>query len=291
MNQAPIVVLFYAATAVLPGWLYFSRYTIQRPPVGVFNLWDVTFMVVAIVLIPYLYLALPVWLLAGLLGLGALSILYFTFEPVLRARLLIWLTVIACLAADLGALHWFGPTSSAFWAINNLVQVLAVVGVSNLWVQSGMKARDTALLGAGLIVYDVLFTSLLPLMGDLFNQLDGLPFAPLVAWPVGSSGPLLSVGLGDLLLACVFPLVMRKAYSPGAGLIALAGTLAAFISVLAMPAMGLLKGAFPVMVVLGPLMLIQYYFWHRQLGRERTMWEYYQAEKPILRRPGQAGRS
>jgi hypothetical protein len=35
---------------------------------------------------------------------------------------------------------------------------------------------------------------------------------------------------------------------------------------------------FPVMVVLGPLMLLQYAFWRRRLGVERTTWQYLEAE-------------
>ena len=127
-------------------------------------------------------------------------------------------------------------------------QILVVVGVSNLWAQSGMKARDAALLGAGLIVYDLLFTAVLPLMGDLYGQLDGLPYAPLVAWPVEAGGQLLGIGLGDLLLATVFPLVMRKAYGRRAGLSAMLVTIAALAAVLALPAIGLLRGVFPAMV-------------------------------------------
>jgi hypothetical protein len=182
--------------------------------------------------------------------------------------------VILFLTADLAALFRFGFTSREFLALNNLLQILAVIGVANLWAQSGMKARDAALLGAGLIVYDVLFTSLLPLMGDLFSALDGLPFAPLVAWPVGGEGQVLAIGLGDLLLASVFPLVTRKAYGRRAGRVALCLAIGALVAVLALPASGLLRGTFPVMVVLGPLMLLQYLTWRRRVGEERTTWQY-----------------
>jgi hypothetical protein len=75
-----------------------------------------------------------------------------------------------------------------------------------------------------------------------------------------------------VLLATVFPLVMRKAFGCSAGMIALA--LAAIGTLLALP----LQGAFPVMVVLGPLMMLQYLFWRRRCGRERTTWQYLQEE-------------
>lgn len=40
---------------------------------------------------------------------------------------------------------------------------------------------------------------------------------------------------------------------------------------------GLLVGIFPVMVLLGPLMVLQYVYWRRQQP-ERTTWRYLQAE-------------
>ena len=88
---------------------------------------------------PTAYLITP-----GLLGLGTLSMLYFTFEPVLSARWTVWLLVIALLAIDAAALRWYGPARPEFLAVNNLLQVLAVVGVSNLWAQSGMKASENS---------------------------------------------------------------------------------------------------------------------------------------------------
>ena len=36
------------------------------------------------------------------------------------------------------------------------------------------------------------------------------------------------------------------------------------------------------MVVLGPLMVLQYAYWRRRCGKERTTWQYLQAE-PVRR--------
>src|SRR5712691_11028447 len=73
-----------------------------------------------------------------------------------------------------------------------------------------------------------------------------------------------------------FPLAMRKAFGRPAGLAAMTLTLVAIAGVLALPdlrgeqasPLGALAplaehGAFPVMVVLGPLMLLQYFCWLR----------------------------
>jgi hypothetical protein len=281
MALALLLILMHTAAAMLLGWLYFRRYAIQRPPIGVFNLWDVAFMLAGIVIVPYLYLWLPLWLVGGLLGLGTLSLLYFLLEPVLRRRALIWLIVAGVLVTDIGAALGFGGQSLVFFAVNNLVQVLVVVGVTNSWAQSGLKARDAALLGGALIIYDYLFTSLLPLMEALFSQLQSLPFAPLVGWPL-AGGQWVAIGLGDLLLATVFPLVMRKAYGRRAGLTTLGLGLAAVGGLLLLPALGWQPAVFPVMVVLGPLMALQYLFWRHRHGPERTTWQYLQAESGII---------
>jgi hypothetical protein len=80
------VVVVFTASAVLLGWVYFRTFQLARPSVGVLNLGDVAFMIGVIILIPYLYLALPLWLVAAIFAMAMLSILYFTGEPVLRTR-------------------------------------------------------------------------------------------------------------------------------------------------------------------------------------------------------------
>src|SRR4051812_2777897 len=92
----------------------------------------------------------------ALLGLGALSVIL--------------------VVADLGALLASGPGSPAFLAVNNGLMVVVVVGVANLWAQSGMKARDAAVLAGALTIYDAIFTTQLPLMTELFSRLADLPF-------------------------------------------------------------------------------------------------------------------
>lgn len=279
---ANLVVLGHTFGAVALGWLYFRRHALKRPPIGVFNLTDVGFMLGGIVLVPFLYLALPLWLVAGLLALGALSAVYFAAEPVVRPSWAPWAILVLLGATEVGALLHVGPRTVPFFAVNNLVMVAAVVGISNLWAQSGMKARDAAVLGGALTVYDFVATAQLPLMGDLIVRVSELPFAPLVAWPVGPDGLWLGIGMGDLLLATVFPLVLRKAYGRAAGLVALATGLAAIVGLFALTELVGIE-AFPVMVALGPLMVVQYGWWARLRGPERTTWEYLRAEP--TRRP------
>jgi hypothetical protein len=275
---AYLVILGHTAVALVLGWLYFRRYRVTRPPVGVINLADVAMMVGGIILIPYLYLALPPWLVGALLALGTLSVLYFTAEPILRTGWSIWLAVGILAAADVGAALRFGAASMPFFVVNNAALIVVAVGIANLWAQSVMKARDLAVLGAALTLYDFVFTTQLPLMGDLVGRLAELPFAPLVAWPVGGDGRWLGIGLGDLLLATAFPLVMHKAFGRAAGLAALSIALGTLAVVLALPERALGWETFPVMLMLGPLIVLQYALWAHRRRRERTTWEYLQAE-------------
>jgi hypothetical protein len=277
-STAFFVVLGYAVGAILLSWLYFRRYQITRPPVGVFNRWDITIMIGGIVMVPYLYLILPRWIVAGLLLLGVLSALYFMCEPVLRSAWAIWLATIIMAGADLGAALAFGTTSTPFFVVNNSVLTLVMVGLTNLWSQSGMQARDVALLASGLAIYDFIATWQLSLMTDLFSRLVGFPFAPLVAWHADNTGRWLGIGVGDLLLAAVFPLVMRKAFGRASGSVALAISLGVIGAVLALPILGVVHATFPVMIVLGPLIVLQYICWRHQRGAERTTWQYLRAE-------------
>lgn len=272
------VVLGYAASAILLGWSYFRRYPITRPPVGVFNRWDITIMLGGIVLVPFLYLILPGWIVIGLLTIGVLSALYFMWEPVLRLPWAIWTATIILAGADIGSALAFGTASTPFFVANNSVLTLVVVGLTNLWAQSGMQARDVALLAGALAIYDFIATWQLSLTTDIFSRLAGFPFAPLVAWRADSAGRWLGIGLGDLLLAAIFPLVMRKAFGRASGSAALAISVGAIGATLALPVLSVTHTTFPVMIVLGPLIVLQYIAWRRRRGTERTTWQYLQVE-------------
>lgn len=277
MTHALAVILAHAAAALSLAWLYQGRYSMKPPPIGVINLWDIAFMMVSIVIIPYLYLLLPLWAVAGLLAFETAGVIYLLGEPVLRARALLWLIGLGAAAADIFAAVYFGPANPVFFAVNNAVLVLIVAAVANLWVQSGMKAREVSVLAGALIAYDYIFTSKLPLMADLVTRMDGLPFAPMVAWPAGAAGQYASLGLGDLLMLTAFPIAMRKAYGRTPALIAAALALAAVVFCF-QPLSMLQQEIFPFMVILGPLTLAQYLFWSRRRGAERTLIQFLHAE-------------
>jgi len=273
-----LILLLHILLALTLSWRYFRRYQITRPPLGVFSLGDVAFMLGGIIVIPYLYLSIPRWIVATLLLVSASSLLYFVFEPILRVRWAIWTVMLTLVFADLGTAWGMNTQSLPFTIVNNLIQLLSVVGIAVLWVQSGMKARDLTILALALASYDFVFTIQLPLMGELFHRLSGLPFAPLIIWPVDRAGHWLGIGLGDPLLAAAFPLVMRKAFGRAAGVAALGIDLSTLLVLLVLPLLGRQLEIFPVMVALGPLMGLQYLYWQRYYGAERTMRQYLLAE-------------
>jgi hypothetical protein len=278
MHTAYPIVLGGGALAALLSWCYFRRYAVSRPPVGVFNMPDVAILLTAIVLVPYAYLHLPLGVVVVLLALTVSSVLWFTLEPVLRRRWLVAAAVVCAVAADVVLVMAQGALSNGFLAVNGVLMIVAVVGVANLWVQSGMGAREVTVLGAALAVYDFIATSQLTLMTDLIGRLSEIPFVPFLAWDAHGAG--LGVGLGDLLLISAFPLAMRKSFGHEAGRFAFAAGIAVLAAVLAIIDLGIITTAIPVMVVLGPLMVAQFAFWSRR-APQRTTLEYLQAEPQL----------
>jgi hypothetical protein len=274
------IVLGQIAAALLLSWGYFRRYAVTRPPIGVFNLWDIAVVIGGIILVPYMYLLLPSGLVVSLLALGVLTVLYLVWEPILHSRWAIWLIALGLLAADIGLMLWLGPASALFFAVNNLVLVIVIVGITNLWAQSGMKARDVALLAGILAIYDAIVTWQMTQTSALFSRLLGLPLAPIIAWPIGG-GEWLGIGVGDLLIAAVFPLAMRKAFGRRTSITALAINFGAISALLLFATLASARNVFPVMIVLGPLTLVQYAYWRGRRGRERTTRQYFQLESTI----------
>ncbi|HET8844459.1 MAG TPA: hypothetical protein VFN35_23525, partial [Ktedonobacteraceae bacterium] len=116
-----------------------------RPPIGVFNLSDVLLTVLMILLAHIFYVVLPSWMAVGLFALAALSALYCALSPLVHIRLLALLISLVLIAGDIGAAWLFGVQNNGFLLVNNLVILLIIISISNLWVQSGLKARDAAI--------------------------------------------------------------------------------------------------------------------------------------------------
>jgi hypothetical protein len=71
---------------------------------------------------------------------------------------------------------------------------------------------------------------------------------------------------------------MRKAFGGSAGLTKLGISLGVIGVLLVVIDIGLVQVTIPAMVVLGPLMVLQYTWWARRAGMERTMWQYLRSD-------------
>jgi hypothetical protein len=253
---------------LLLGLGYFRHFRMTRPPIGVFNLTDVIIAVFIIILAHFLYVVLPLWAAVGLFALAVLSALYVTLEPLLRARSLIWLVSLIFIALDIAAARIFGVQNNSFFLVNDLVILLVIIGVSNLWVQSGLKARDAVILSILLAIFDLFATVLSPLTFTMFARLQSVPLTPALAWT--SNGSILGGGLGDFLLVTVFSLSMEKAFGHKASIISM------LLSMLVIATLLLIDQPWPGMIFLAPLMLGQYLFWRGWSHQERAMQHYLQ---------------
>jgi hypothetical protein len=234
------------------------------------------------VTVPYGYLFLPLWLTTAVLGCAAFSTLFLMIEPVWRGPWMTWAVVVSLISADLILGVTKGPgISRPLLLVNNTVLMLVLLGAANIWAQNGMRARHLTMLAVGLAVYDVVATTRLALMQHLVARLSMRPFAPIMGWHAHGHAP--GIGFGDLLLATVFPLVIRRAYGRRAGHLALASMTCAIVVILTLVDINVLDDV-PAMAALGPLMVAQYAFWNNYRGDERRTWKYL-ADEVLPRTP------
>lgn len=283
MPASLYVVVGFVIATTLGGWAYYRRFAVDRPPVGVVTRTDVGILLTLLVLLPYLYLNLPVAVVTTVLALGIFAALYVALEPMLRYGWLAFVVGLGLIGADIALGVGQGLTAPSFLAVNNAIMVIGIVGATNLWAQSGMKARDVTLLAAALTIYDVVATWQLSVMTDAMERLSTAPLVPVVAWGLDDPATALRIGLGDLLMLTVCPLVMRKAYGRTAGLVALAIALAVPAVLLVVLVAAAVTVTIPAMVFIGPLIVAQYLWWRHRQPRERTTVEYLRAE-PATRR-------
>ncbi len=83
MTEAAILVGAAPVVSVAMGIAYLRVVRLPRPPIGRLDLSDVAFLMALIVVMPYLYLAAPRWLVCTLLGAGAASALLLAAEPLI----------------------------------------------------------------------------------------------------------------------------------------------------------------------------------------------------------------
>lgn len=275
------VVWGLAALVIGASWWYFRTWTMTRPPLGTVNLGDITMTLVFVIVLPFLYLWLPGWLVVTMLALTSLSILWFVAEPVTTAVRAKWGFAGGLVIGEL-LLAGYGAGEVAFLLLNDAVILMMVVGVSNVWAQGGLRSRDLAIFAGGISVYDLIATGVFPLTTGMIERLSGFPFLPMVVWPSGEN-QWVGIGMGDLLMAAVGPLVIRKAFGWAAGLTAVVIALGAIAGVLLVSRWSAMPETFPTMIVLGPMMIAQHLCLCRRYGSERTYALYLLREPAIAR--------
>ncbi|MFJ3216969.1 hypothetical protein ACIPLC_13750 [Kitasatospora sp. NPDC086801] len=264
MNVIPLVGLSCCVALLMAvAGVYLVRVRMPRPPVGVYTSSDIAVLCVGVVLAPLLYVNLPGVVVSALFGLVLCLAVQFTLAPVLSGR---WAWGLALVAAGVTAACSGHPV--AVRAGTDVMLAVAVVGVANLWTQSGMRSAHAAALAAVLSCYDLVATTLTQVTAHFVTQVQGRPFAPMLVLTGGS--PPVAVGLGDLLLLVLYPLVAAKAFGRTAALLAAAAGVVVTSAVSALFALGALTEGFPLLTALGPLIVVQHVVWSRRLGGERT---------------------
>jgi hypothetical protein len=267
-----IIVLIQIAVVLAAGIVYLRRVRVDRPPVGVFNGRDILIVGTVLVAVPVVYLRLPTPVLAGVFAVLSASILYFSLSPLLGSRPAAW-TGLALVALDIAIAQLLRQSSpEVFHVVNNLALAVAVIGVANLWVQSGIRASHVALLGLGLAVYDAIATLAMPLMTQFVDRVATLPLAPMFVWGAGEGQ--VGIGLGDLLVMLVWTLVAEKAFSARAGLVAAGLSLACVFGLFTAFWLDMVNRPLPAMVIMGPVIAGHYVSLKRQAKQERTFAAY-----------------
>ena len=229
---------------------------------------DILILLALVTATPYLYLLLPATVFSVMIGVGLLSTLLLVLEP--AVGLARWLIVSALLATDLLIVS-IGTPSVARGA-NDVLAVLAIAAIANVWVQAGLRARDAALLAAALMIYDPVAAWGLGLTGHLFEHLGGAPFAPIISWPAPHRHAFV-FGAGDVLVAALMPTVITKAYGLRAGLLTAAATITTLAATIALSASHAVSGVLPVMIGLGPVAIGSWLLCRQRWPHERTTHE------------------
>lgn len=274
-----VVILIAAVIAISCAALYFQRIRLERPPVGVFNVRDIVVVFVFIFTLPFLYLILPGVMLTGMLIITFSSAMYIGLRPLIRPLYLLPLIIILLVTNIIVTETLLGSRSGwqLYWVLTNIIVLVTVVSVSNLYVQGGMRLQHVAWFAFILAFYDGFFAFVFPILGKLADSVEGRPFDPSIGFAMGPYNA--NIGIGDLLVYTLFIVAAYKGFGKR-------GLIATFVIV---PIFGaLLPGtaplviaatirsigfAVPAQVFFGPAALITYFLLSRQ-APERKMAEW-----------------
>lgn len=284
-----VVAFLGAMVCAACSLLYFQRVRLDRPAIGVFNGRDIAVLLSFIVVLPFLYIIIPPLGLIGVLTLTFVCAMYVAMRPLVRPRY-IWLTAVALLGSQVlvtyYAQHGWSTGWQVYWVILNLIVLIAAVGVSNLYVQGGMRLRHVAWFALLLGVYDITFTWVYPLTPILADHFIGKALDPSIGFQMGFYRA--NIGLGDLLVYCLFTVAAYKGFGKR-------GAIAAFITI---PIFGVLVPAFapfliiqfvragigvvvPAQTAFGPVAFLTY-LWLKRSAPERSMAEWFKVQNAAL---------
>ncbi|MFF5235385.1 hypothetical protein [Dactylosporangium sp. NPDC000521] len=271
-----VVTLFLASFAPLAAAGYFRWVRLSRPAIGVFDIGDVFAMMGFVVVLPFVYLALPGWALPTVLGLVFAAGLGIGYEPVVTHGWWRRGLILSLLGVDLAAwAAWrAGAAPTWFTAVNSVVVMLIAVSAANLSAQGGLKLRHAAWFTLGLAVYDLTFATAIPITQKLAEAIQGYPYAPSAGLRVGELSAV--IGMGDLLAYALYGATAYKAYGrtglrASVAIVAVFGALLPTLSPLAIEAItGRQPSLIPAQVFFGPAAFVGYLVL-RRLGAERRM--------------------
>lgn len=282
------VTLVYVLAVSLCALAFLRRFTLDRPPIGVFNGRDVATLYIFIIGLPALYVVLPQWALTGFLIVTFAAALSIGYRPVVP-RAFLWPTIGLLIGVNI----WIAQTmlgTVAGWQLllleNSLVVGLAAIAIANLYVQGGMRLMHVAWFALTLGIYDIAF---LRFTVELADSFIGKPLNPSMGMRMGLFN--VDIGLGDLLVYALFTLAAYKAYGAKAartaiGVITVFGTLLPTVAPLVISEVtrGNGNAVTPAQIFFGPAALVTYLLLKRRYGPERTFGAY-RADRAGVARP------
>ncbi len=291
-----IVALVGSLVAASCAWWYFRRVRLDRPPIGTFNGRDIAVLLVFIVVLPMLYLILPSLMLTGLLILTFTSALYFALRPLLALRYL-WTFIAVLLISNIIIAQTLLGTRAGwqvYWLLTSIAVVIAAVGVSNLYVQGGLRLKTIARFALALAVYDAFFSLVVPLTPALADAFEGHPLDPAIGFVMGTYSA--NIGLGDVFVYCLFTVAAYKGFGKRAAIAALivvgvfGAVLPAFAPLIITAFVrGQLGIVVPAQAIFGPAAFVTYLVLARQ-AKERSMADWYALQATLGRKPLRAAR-
>jgi hypothetical protein len=296
-------VIFQTVVSVIGAFLtpvlalrYFKRVRLERPSIGTFDGQDVVILGTFIVLLPLLYLVVPTHLLTAFLTITFASALYIGLRPLLPVGVILTLAG-ALIGANIVLTYRSLGTEQGwqgYWLLSSALVVLAAIGVSNLYVQGGMRLKHVAYLGLFLAVYDIFFATVIPLSPMLADTFQGQPLNAAFGFYLG--GRQANLGIGDILLYCLYMIGAYKAYGRR-GAITMLPVIVVFGAFLPGMSPLLIQHfvrvgigiAVPAQLFFGPVAFLAY-LWIRRAGPERSTGEWFAVQDAAGRAPARTRR-